>query len=51
MDSAAKIKDYTLKYTHWNKSARYIIAQKECTKFNGEVLLDIDPLDNTLKLF
>ena len=50
-DSAAKSKDDTLKEIHWTKSPRYINAQKECTKFNGEVLLDIDPLDNPLKVF
>ena len=51
VDSAAKSKDDTLKEIHWTKSTRYINAQKECTKFNGEVLLDIDPLDNPLKVF
>ena len=51
VDSAAKSKDDTLKVIHWTKSTRYINAQKECTKFNGEVLLDIDPLDNPLKVF
>ena len=50
-DSAAKSKDDTLKEIHWNKSTRYINAQKECTKFNGEVLLDIDLLGNPLKVF
>ena len=51
VDSAAKSKDDTLKEIHWTKSTRYINAQKECTKFNSEVLLDIDPLDNPLKVF
>ena len=51
VDSAAKSKDDTLKEIHCTKSTRYINAQKECTKFNGEVLLDIDPLDNPLKVF
>ena len=40
VDSAAKSKYDILKEIHWNKSTRYINAQKECTKFNGEVLLD-----------
>ena len=48
VDSAAKSKDDILKEIHWTKSTRYINAQKECTKFNGEVLLDIYPLDNPL---
>ena len=47
VDSVAKSKDDTLKEIHWTKSTRYLNAQKECTKFNGEVLLD--PLDNPLK--
>ena len=51
VDSAAKRKDDTLKEIHWTKSSRYVNAQKECTKFNGEVLLDIDLLDNPLKVF
>ena len=51
MDSAARSKDDNQKEIHWNKSTRYINAQKECTKFNGKVLLDIDPLDNPLKVF
>ena len=51
MDSAAKSKDDTLKGIHWNKATRYINAQKECTKLSGEVLLDIDSLDNPLKVF
>ena len=51
MDSAAKSKDETLKEIHWTKSTRYINAQKECTKFNGVVLLHVDPLDNPLKVF
>ena len=45
VDSAAKSKDDTLKVIHLTKSTRYINAQKECTK------LDIDPLDNPLKVF
>ena len=49
--SAAKSKDDTLKESHWTKSTRYLNAQKECTKFNDEVLLDIYPLDNPLKVF
>ena len=51
VDSAAKCKDDTLEEIHWTKSTRYINPQKECTKFNGEVLLDIYPLDNPLKVF
>ena len=51
VDSAAKIKDDTLKETHWTKCTRYINTQKECTKFNGEVLWDIYPLENPLKVF
>ena len=51
MDSAAKSKDDTLKEINWGKSTRYINAQNECTKFNGEVLLDIDPLNNPLQVF
>ena len=51
VDSAAKSKDDTLEEIHWTKSTRYINSQKECTKFNGEVLLDIYPLDNPLKVF
>ena len=51
MDSIVKNKDDTMKKIHWIKSARYINAQKECTKFNSEVLLDTDPLDNPLKVF
>ena len=51
MDSAAKSRDDTIKGIHWNKSARYINAQKEFTKFNVEVLLDIYPLDHPLKVF
>ena len=51
LDSAAKIKYDTLKEIHWTKCTRYINAQKECTKFNGEVLLDINPLENPLKVF
>ena len=51
MGSAAKSEDNTLKKIHWNKSTRYINAQKECTKFKGEVLLYFDPLDNPLKVF
>ena len=51
VNSAAKSKDDTLKEIHWTKSTRYISAHKECTEFNGEVLLDIDPLDNPLKVF
>ena len=51
MGSADKSKDDTLKEIHWTKSTRYINAQKEYSKFNGEVLLDIDPLDNPLKVF
>ena len=51
MDSAAKSKDDTLKEIPWTKSTRYMNAQKECTKFNGEVLLDINPLDNPFKVF
>ena len=31
-------------------STRYRNAQKECTKFNGEMLLHIDPFDNPLKV-
>ena len=46
VDSAAKSKDDTLKEIDWIKSTRYINAQKQCTKFNGKVLLGIDPLDN-----
>ena len=45
VDSAAKSKDDTLKVIHLTKSTRYINAQKECTK------LDVDPLDNPLKVF
>ena len=41
VDSVAKSKD-TL--NNWAKSTRYINAQKECTKFNGEILLDFDNL-------
>ena len=51
MGSAAKSEDDTLKKIHWNKSTSYINAQKECTKFKGEVLLYFDPLDNPLKVF
>ena len=51
VDSAAKRKDDTLKEIHWTQSTRYINAQRECTKFNSEMLLDIDPLDNPLKVF
>ena len=51
VDSAAKSRDDTIKEIHWNKSARYINAQKEFTKFNVEVLLDIYPLDHPLKVF
>ena len=51
MDCSAKSKDNTLKEIHWIKSTKYINAQKECTKINGEVLLEIDPLDNPLKVF
>ena len=51
MNSATKSKDDTLKEIHWTKSTRYINAQNEYTKFNGEVLLDINPLDNPLKVF
>ena len=51
MDGAAKRKDDTLKGIHWTKSTRYINDQKECTNFIGEVFLDIDPLDNPLKVF
>ena len=46
VDSAAKSKDDTLKEIDWIKSTRHINAQKQCTKFNGKVLLGIDPLDN-----
>ena len=46
VDSAAKSKDDTLKEIDWIKSTRHINAQKQCTKFNGKVLLVIDPLDN-----
>ena len=46
VDSAAKSKDDTLKEIDWIKSTRHINAQKHCTKFNGKVLLGIDPLDN-----
>ena len=49
VDTVAKSKDDTLKEIHWTKSTSYLKAQRECTKFNGEVLLDIDPLDNPLK--
>ena len=54
VDSAAKSKDDTLKEIHRAKSTRYINAKKKkkkCTKFYGEVLLDIDALDNPLKVF
>ena len=51
MDSAAKSKDDTLKEICRTKSTRYINAKKECIKFNGEVLLGIDFLDNPLKVF
>ena len=50
VDSADKSKDDTMKEIHWTRSTRYINAKKECTKFNGEVLLDTDPLDNPLKV-
>ena len=49
VDSVAKSKNDTLKEIHWTKSTRYLNTQKQCTKFNGEVLLDIDPLNNPLK--
>ena len=48
--NAAKNKDDGMKEIHWTKSTKYIQAQKEC-RHNGEVLLDIDPLDNPLKVF
>ena len=46
VDSAAKSKGDTLKEIDWIKSTRYINGQKQCTKFNGKVLLGTDPLDN-----
>ena len=51
VNSAAKSKDDTLKELHWIKSTRYTNAPQKCTKFNGEMLLYIDPLDNPLKVF
>ena len=38
VDSVTKSKGGTLKEIHWTKSTRYLNSQKECTKFNGEVL-------------
>ena len=51
VDSAAESKDDIPEESHWGKSTKYINAKKECTKFNNEVLLDIDRLDNPLKVF
>ena len=51
VESAAKSKDDTLKEINWAKSTRYINAQNECTKLNGEVLLDINPLNKPLQVF
>ena len=41
----------SLKEIHWTKFARYVNAQKECTNFKGDMLLDIDLLDNALRVF
>ena len=40
----------TMKEIHWTKSTEYISVQKKC-ELDGEVLLDINPLDNPLKVF
>ena len=57
LNSATKSKDDTLKEINWTKSTRYINGQKECTKFDGEVLLgafekliNLDELPHHLKL-
>ena len=45
-----KSENGTIKEIHWTKSTKYIPAQEEC-KRDGEVLIDIPPLDNPLKVF
>ena len=47
----SKNKAFELKPIHWTKSTKYIQTQKECEEFNGDVLLDINPVDNPLKVY
>lgn len=35
---------------HWTKSTNYLKIQNDCN-LNGEVLIEIDPLDNPLNFF